>query len=122
MFKVRAWLAVLLGLTLLATACGGEVTEDAGEDSVATTDDAAGDDTAEDSSDDSSSEDATTDDAVAANPIAALIAVSPVVSVPIPVSVSPRVLRFVGVIGVVGGVVPVPPRVVGLVGIMTVMR
>ena len=62
MSKVRAWLAVLLGLTLLATACGGEVTEDAGEDSVATTDDAAGDDTAEDSSDDSSSEDATTTD------------------------------------------------------------
>ena len=40
MFKVRAWLAVLLGLVLLAPACGGEVTEDAGEASVATTADA----------------------------------------------------------------------------------
>lgn len=59
MFKVRAWLAVLLGLTLLATACGGEVTDDAGEDSGTT---AGSDDTAEDSSDDSSSEDATTTD------------------------------------------------------------
>ena len=38
MFKVRAWLAVLLGLTLLATACGGEVTDDAGEDSGAEAD------------------------------------------------------------------------------------
>ena len=60
MFNVRAWLAVLLGLVLLASACGGEVTDDAGEDGSVT---AASDDAAEDSGDDSSSEDATTDDA-----------------------------------------------------------
>ncbi|HAB58658.1 MAG TPA: hypothetical protein DCE75_11470, partial [Acidimicrobiaceae bacterium] len=61
---MRAWLAVLLGLVLLASACGGEVTEDAGDDAggeVASDD--ASDDSAEDAGDDSSSGGATNDDA-----------------------------------------------------------